>query len=120
MPEFGLQLTSSSKVFNLSTKMPQKISQQIFLQSSRLNQHNDTSTSLHSVSVSDIKTKIFLVKNRKSEIFYQIMNIQISLGITLQIKLLILIFWDKFTQIGYSRSKNTVNITIAFCIFQLI
>ena len=49
------------------------------------------------------------------------MHIWISLVTEFQSKRKILIFWIKFTQKGYFRSKITnVNTTIKFCIFKLI
>ena len=51
---FGLNFTSTPKVLNLSSKIPQKISQQILFYPSSQNQHTNTSTVLHLVTVSSI------------------------------------------------------------------
>ena len=51
----------------------------------------------------------------------RILHIQNSLGTKFQLKLTILIFWTKFAQNGYFRSKTEkVNTTIEFCIFDLV
>ena len=48
-------------------------------------------------------------------------NIRISLGTKFQLKLTILIFWTKFAQKGFFRSKTEkLNTTTEFCIFELI
>ena len=58
--------------------------------------------------------------NKKSEHDYWILHIRIGLGTKFYFKLIILIFWTKFAQKGYFRSKTeTVIITIEFWIFEL-
>ena len=57
----------------------------------------------------------------KSEHHHWILHIWISLGIKFQLKLTILIFWTKFAQKGYFWEKTEkVNITIEFCMFELV
>ena len=51
---FGLHFTSTPKVLNLSSKVPQKISLQIFFYPSWQNKHTHRSTVLHLVTVSSI------------------------------------------------------------------
>ena len=51
---FGLNFTSIPKVLNLSSKIPQKISQQILFYPSWQNQHTNRSKVLHLVTVSSI------------------------------------------------------------------
>ena len=50
--------------------------------------------------------RVFPIKSRKSEHHYGILDIRISLGTKLQLKLNILTFWTKFAQKGYFRSKT--------------
>ena len=57
MAAFGLHFTSSLKVPNLSTKMPQKISKQIFFYPSLQNQHTHRPTVLQLENV----TCIFII-----------------------------------------------------------
>ena len=47
-----------------------------------------------------------MVKNRKSEPYYLILHIQISLSTKFQLKLTILIFLTKFVQKGISARKQ--------------
>ena len=60
---------------------------------------------------------VFLVKNRKSEHYYWILHIQISLGNKFQHKMEIWIIWTKFAPKGWKTEK--VNITIELCILEL-
>ena len=53
--------------------------------------------------------RTFLIENEKSEHRHWIMHIWISLSIKLHLKLTILIFWTKFAQKGYFRSKTKKN-----------
>ena len=63
----------------------------------------------------------FLSKTEKSKHHDLILLIRISLGTTFQLKLKILIFWNKFPQDGLLLSKaETVNTTIEFCILELV
>ena len=65
--------------------------------------------------------KVFLVKDRKIQHHHWILRIWIGLGTKFQIKLTILIFWIKFATKRYFRSQaEKVNITIEFCIFELV
>ena len=57
MAAFGLHFTSTLKGLNLSTKMHQKISKQIFFYPSWQNQHTHRSTLLHLETV----TCIFMI-----------------------------------------------------------
>ena len=58
---------------------------------------------------------VFPVENRKSELHFWILFTPIILGTKFQLKLIILIFWTKFAQKEYFRSKTEkVNITIQF------
>ena len=62
----------------------------------------------------------FPVETEKSEQDHWILDIRIILGIKFYLKLTILIFWTKFAQNGYFRSKTKiVNSIIEFCIFEL-
>ena len=64
---------------------------------------------------------VFPVKNGKSGHYHLILHIQIKLDDIFQLKLTILIFWTKFIQERYFRFKTEkMNITIEFCIFELI
>ena len=57
---------------------------------------------------------------QKSEHHHWILHIWISLSTKFQVKLTVLIFWNKFALKGYFQSKTEeVNITIEFCIFGL-
>ena len=56
MAAFGLHFTSTLKGLNLSTKMHQKISKQIFFYRSWQNQHTHRSTALHLETVTSIFT----------------------------------------------------------------
>ena len=57
--------------------------------------------------------KVFPVSKRKSEHHRWIPYVRISLDIKFQLKLTILIFWTKFSQKGYFRSKTeNVNTTM--------
>ena len=61
------------------------------------------------------------IENYKSEHHHRILHIRISLGTKLQLKLIISSFWTKFAQKRYFHSKTgKVNITIEFCIFDLV
>ena len=65
--------------------------------------------------------KVLSVENRKSQLYHWIVDIRISLGTKIQLKQTILIFWTKFTQKGYPWWKTEkMNITIEFCIFELV
>ena len=58
----------------------------------------------------DIWTKLAKkVENRKSEHHYEILHIQISLGIKFRLKLTLLNFWIESTQKGYFRTKKNEN-----------
>ena len=76
-------------------------------------------------------------ENRKSEHHHWIFHIRVNLDAKCQLKLTILIFWIKFAQKRYFQSKRKnwtlplnfayfwsktekVNITIEFCIFELV
>ena len=48
---------------------------------------------------------VYPVKNRKSKHHHWILHIQISLGTKFQLKLMILIFWNKFARKGCFLSK---------------
>ena len=50
--------------------------------------------------------RVFPVENRKSEYHHWVLHIWIRLGAKFQLKLTILIFWTKFAQKRYSRSKR--------------
>ena len=63
---------------------------------------------------------MFLVLNRKSEYQQWFLHIRISLANKFQLKLSILIFWTQFASKGNSSWKQEVNITIEFCIFELV
>ena len=61
------------------------------------------------------------IRKQKTEQHHWIQHIRISLGIKFHLKLTILIFWTKLSQTGYFRPKiKKVNITIEFCIFELV
>ena len=63
----------------------------------------------------------FSVKNRKIEYQHEFLHVQISLCTKFQLKLTTLIFWTKFAQKVYLRSKTEkVNIAIEFRIFELV
>ena len=55
----------------------------------------------------------------KIEYHYWILHIRISLGTKFQLQLISLTFSTKFAQKGYFRSKK-VNMTIEFCMFELV
>ena len=68
-----------------------------------------------------VPKKVFLIENRQSEHHHWLLHIQTSIGTKVQLKVTILIFWAKFTQKGCFWSKTEkVNITIEFCIFELV
>ena len=50
--------------------------------------------------------RVFLVEDRKNEHHHWILHIRIILNTQFQLKLMILIFWTKFTQKWYFRSKT--------------
>ena len=59
-------------------------------------------------------------KHSKNEQHHWLLHIRISLGITFQLKLKILIFWTKFSQKGCFRFKTgKVNTTIEFWILYI-
>ena len=61
------------------------------------------------------------MENEKTEDRYWIVHIRISVGTKFQFKLISLTFWTKFAKKGYFQSKaENVNITIEFCIFELV
>ena len=63
----------------------------------------------------------YLYSKTKSQHDHWILHIQISVGTKFQLKVKILIFCTKFAQKGYFQSKmEKFNITIAFCIFELL
>ena len=65
--------------------------------------------------------RTFLVEKDKSVNHHWIMHFLISLGTKFWLKLKILIFWTKFTQIGHSWSKKAkLNITTEFYIFTIL
>ena len=65
--------------------------------------------------------RIFLVKNENNEHRHWILYIWISLGTKFQLKLTILIFWTKFAQKGFFRSKaEEVKVTIEFYMFEIV
>ena len=65
--------------------------------------------------------RTFLVEKDKSVNHHWIMHFLISLGTKFWLKLKILIFWTKFTQIGHSWSKKAkLNITTEFYIFTVL
>ena len=60
-------------------------------------------------------------QNRKNKHHHWVLSIRISLGVKFQLKLTALIFWTKFALKGYFGSETEkVNITMEFCIFELI
>ena len=64
--------------------------------------------------------RLFAIKNRKSKHHHQILHIRIGLPTKFQLKLIILIFWTKFTQKEYFQSKTKkVSSIIEFCIVEL-
>ena len=64
---------------------------------------------------------VFPIENGKSEHDHRILHIRIILGTKLQLKLANFIFWTKFSQNQYFRSKTEkVDITIEFCIFEVV
>ena len=65
--------------------------------------------------------RVFSLEKEKSEHQRWVLHIRISLATKFQLKLTILIFWTKFLEKGYFRSKTEkVNTTIEFCIFELV
>ena len=65
--------------------------------------------------------RIVPMKNRKIEQHHKILHIQISLGTKFQLKLIILIFWNKFAQKGISYlNQKKMNTPIKFCIFKSV
>ena len=65
--------------------------------------------------------RAFSVEMSVVEHHHWILHIRITLGNKFHVKLKILIFWIKFALKEYFRSKmEKVNITIAFCIFELV
>ena len=62
-----------------------------------------------------------MIEKENSNHRHWILHIRISLGIMFDLKPTILIFWTKFVRSEYFRSKTEkVNITIEFCIFELV
>ena len=56
---------------------------------------------------------VFSAQNRKSKHYYRIKHIPISVDPQFHLKQIIFIFWTKFAQKGYFRSKTEkVNVTI--------
>ena len=55
---------------------------------------------------SNLPKKVFPVENRKSEHYYEILHIWISVGTEFQLKHIILSFWTKFTQKRYFLLKT--------------
>ena len=65
----------------------------------------------------NLQKRVFPVKNRKNKHHRWILHIRISLDANFQFKLTTLIFWTKLSQKGW---MNKMNITIEFCILQLV
>ena len=64
---------------------------------------------------------VFPLKNKKNEQHHWILRIWIIVATKFQLQLIILSFWTKFAQKGYFYSKTRkMNITIEFCMFQLV
>ena len=64
--------------------------------------------------------RLFPVRNKKNEQHHRSMHIRIMLATKFQLTVIILIFWNKFAQKGFFRSKTkNVNSIIEFCIFEL-
>ena len=74
------------------------------------------------ISLNQVYPKcVFFVENGRSEHPHWILNIRINLDTKFELKLKIWIFWIKFSQKEYSRSKTKkVNITIEFCMLKLV
>ena len=67
-----------------------------------------------------VPNRLFLVENKKSEHHYSILQIWMSLSIEFHLELTILIFWSKFVQKAYFRSKTEkLNISVELSIFKL-
>ena len=65
--------------------------------------------------------KVLKIKTKKSEQPLWILNIVISLSANYQVKPIVLIFWTKFAQKGYSQSKtDEMNTTTELWIFELV
>ena len=64
----------------------------------------------------------FQSKIKKSEYHPRILHIRISLGTKFQLKLTILIFWDQICLKNgeFQSETKKVNITIEFCVFELV